>query len=215
MLFYVLGDVKMAKWTSPFLSDIRNKLGDSIVFSVWKGRGYFRKWVRPANPQTNKQQAHRAVLAELVKRWQDIIDTADKKAAWNAEALAYQISGYNLFTKYGRMSSITVPATASGSGTADIEVTYTLGLPASKAKIYRYDGSIWEDVTPAEGLESGENKTFTDTVDTSGTYYYYIAYSDVLVEGDSAPQEYQAITKWSPDVTTGTAKEAKCEATVT
>jgi len=215
VLFYVLGDAKMAKWKSPLFSDIRNKLGESAVFSIWKGRPYFRGYVIPANPQTNKQQAHRAVLRELVRRWQDIIDTADKKAVWNAEALPYQISGYNLFTKYGRMSKISVPASASGSGTADIEITYTLGLPASKAKIYRYDGNIWEDVTPAEGLESGEDKTFTDTVDTSGTYEYYIAYSDVLVEGDTPPQEYQAITKWSPDITTGTAKEAKCEVTVT
>ena len=215
MRIILSGDLKMAKWTSPFLSDIRNKLGDSIVFSVWKGRGYFRKWVKPANPQTLKQQAHRAVLAELVKRWQDIIDTADKTQAWNNAALPYQISGYNLFVKYGRKSKISVPASASGSGSATVTVTYTLGLPASKARIYRFDGSTWEDVTPAEGLEAGEDKTFDDTVTTSGTYYYFIAYADVLVEGDSPPQEYQAITKWKPDITTGTAKEAKCEVTVT
>jgi len=204
----------MAKWTSPFLSDIRNKLGDSIVFSVWKGRGYFRKWVAPANPNTLKQQAHRAVLAELVKRWQAIIDTADKKQAWNAEALSYQISGYNLFTKYGRKSSISVPASASGTGSATVTVTYTLGLPASKARIFRYDGTTWEDVTPSGGLESGTDKTFDDTVTSSGTYEYYIADGDVLVSGDTTPQEYQAITKWKADTTTGTAKEAKVSVTV-
>lgn len=204
----------MAKWTSPFLSDIRNKLGDSIVFSIWKGRGYFRKWVKPANPNTLKQQANRAVLAELVKRWQDIIDTADKKAVWNSEALSYQISGYNLFTKYGRLSAISVPATASGTGSATVTVTYTLGLPASKAKVYRYDGTTWVDVTPTGGLSTGADQTFDDTVSTSGTYYYFIADGDVLVSGDTAPQEYQAITKWKADTTTGTAAEAKCVVTV-
>lgn len=200
----------MAKWKSPLFSDIRNKLGESAVFSIWKGRPYFRSYVVPANPNTLKQQAHRDILRQLVKRWQSVIDTADKKAAWNNAALPYQISGYNLFTKYGRMTKVSCPASASGTTTVDIDVTYTLGLPASKAKLYVYDGDDWIDKTPAEGLEEGEDKTATITLNVPGTYYIFIAYSDVLVEGDSAPQDYQAITKWSPDVSNGVAKEAKC-----
>jgi len=205
----------MAKWKSPLFSDIRNKLGESAVFSIWKGRPYFRSYVIPANPQTAKQQAHRAVLAALVARWQAIIDSADKRQAWNKYALPYAISGYNLFTKFGRKSSISVPASASGAGSADVEVTYTLGLPASDAKIYRYDGSTWEDVTPAGGLEAGEDKTFTDTVDTSGTYYYFIAYKKIIDELGDGNEDVASITKWKPDVANGVADEAKCEVTVT
>ncbi|MHC1611633.1 MAG: hypothetical protein ACXQTW_08615 [Candidatus Methanospirareceae archaeon] len=197
----------MPKWTSPIFTDIRNALGESVVFSMWKGRPYMRSWVKPANPRTAKQQAHRDVLRQLVKRWQDVIDTAEKKAAWNAEALSYNITGFNLFTKFGRKSSISCPGTGS-TGSA-VTITYTLGLPATKAAIYAFDGSTWEDITPPEGLESGENKTFEHTFDSAGTYEIFIADKDVLVEGDTAPQPYQAITKWSPDVVNGVAKEAK------
>ena len=204
----------MAKWVSPLFTDIRNKLGDAVVFSIWKGRPYFRSYVKPANPNTLKQQAHRDVHKKLVKRYQEIAADADVKSAWNLEALPYQLSGYNLFVKFGRLSKISCPGTASGTGSATVEITYTLGLPASKARIYRYDGTTWEDVTPAEGLSSEPNSTFTDTIDTSGTYEYYIADADVLVEGDSAPQPYQAITKWSPDEANGVAKEAKVEVTI-
>ena len=198
----------MAKWKSVVFTDIRNKLGDSVVFSSWKGRGYMRSYVIPANPRTNKQLAHRAVLKELVKRWQEVINTTDKKSAWNAEALPYLISGFNLFVKYGRKSKISVPAT--GSAGSPITITYTLGLPATKAAIYVYDGSSWTDITPSEGLSSDPDSTIQWTPSSAGTYYFFIADKDILVSGDSSPQDYQAITKWMPDETNGVAKEAKC-----
>lgn len=198
----------MPKWISPLFTDARNALGKSVVFSSWKGRSYFRSYVIPANPRTNKQKAHRDVMTKLVKRWQAVIDTDDKKAAWNAEALPYLISGFNLFIKYGRRSKISVPAT--GSVGSALTITYTLGLPAAKAKIYVYDGTTWADITPAEGLSEDPDSTLEWTPTAAGTYEFYIADGDVLVSGDAAPQPYQAITKWMPDITNGVAKEAKC-----
>jgi len=197
------------KWKSVLFSELLNKLGDQIVGSKWKGRGYFRSYVIPANPKTNKQEAHRAVMQELVKRCQQVVlDDADVKAAWDNEALPLLISGYNLFVKYGRLSKISVPAT--GSAGSDITITYTCGIPISKAGIIRYDGSTWEIVADKGTLESGTDKTITDPSMSAGTYYYYIADLDVLKEGDSSPQEYQAVTRWEPDETNGVAKEAKC-----
>lgn len=49
----------MAKWKSPLFSDIRNKLGENVVFSMWKGRPYMRSYVTPANPNSLKQAANR------------------------------------------------------------------------------------------------------------------------------------------------------------
>jgi len=204
----------LAKWKSPVLSDIRNQVAKGIVFSIWKGRGYFRSYVIPANPRTAAQRAHRSVMAELVKRWKDIIDTESKKLAWNAVALMLLISGYNLFVKEGRKSSISCPATASGVGSVDITITYTLGLGAADAAIYKYDGTTYTDITPAAGLEAGTDKTMTYTETVSGTYTYFIADKRVLVEGDTAPQEYQAITCWKPDEVNGVADPATCEVTI-
>ena len=196
----------MAKWTSPLFTDMRNKIADSVVFSRWKGRGYFRSWVKPANPRTNAQKAHRAVLANLVKRFQEITATAGVKSAWNARALEYLISGYNLFVKWGRSSYVKAePGTSSGK----LKITYKCGIPLSEARIYTYNATEgWADDTPTEGLQSGEN-TIEITKTAGETYEVFLATKNVLKEGDSSPQFYQAITKWYPNVETGEAVEAK------
>lgn len=200
--------ITMAKWKSPLFSDIRNALGDSVVFSMWKGRPYFRSYVIPANPQTNKQLARRDLLTKLVARWGEIATSDEIKAEWNAEGLNQLISGYNYFLKVGLKSQISVPST--GSTTSPVTITYTLGIPASKAKVYALkNGTTWEDITPTEGLSAGTDQTFEHTFSSAGTYEIYIANADVLVSGDSAPQNYQAITKWKPDITNGVASPAE------
>jgi hypothetical protein len=206
-IFETLGEKIMPKWSSPILTDARNAIGESIVFSRWKGRPYFRSWVKPANPRTLKQRANRDVLKQLVKRWQELKGDLDVVAAWNKEALKYQISGYNLFVKFGRLSRVECPAT--GQVNVPFTVTYTCGIPVADARLYVFDGTNWIDKTPTTGLEPGENKTVSVTLTSAGTYYIFLAYAKVLKTGDTAPKGYQAITKWKPDYTTGTAKEAK------
>jgi len=198
----------MPKWKSPIFSDIRNAIGDNVVFSQWKGRPYLRAYVKPANPNTNAQMAQREVMKNLVKRYQELASDADVKAAWNAEALEYVISGFNLFVKYGRMSKIAA-SPGSGSGTVNVTLTYTCGLPVSKAGIVRFNGTTWTIIKNKGTLEAGTDKTVSDTITQAGTYYYFIADLDVLKSGDSSPKAYQAITKWKPNATDGTAVEAK------
>jgi hypothetical protein len=208
----------MPKWTSALFTDIRGALGTSVVFSNWKGRPYLRSWVSPSNPRTNLQQANRDIMRKLVQRYQSIIiaDSSNPAhtAIWNTEALPYAIAGFNIFTKWGRKSSISVPATASGTGTADIEVTYTLGIPASKAVLYHEKGGVWTDTEVT--LVSGTAQTVTVSVSASGTYTFWIANKDALETGDTAPQDYQAITCYS--MPTGapldTALAASCVVTV-
>jgi len=198
----------MPKWSSPLFTDIRNALGESVVFSVWKGRQYFRSWVKPANPRTAKQQANRDVLAKLVERWQSLQADPEIVSAWNREALPFTITGFNLFVKQGMASNISCPAT--GSVNTPFTVTYDLGIPADKAGLYaiKDDGTII-DVTPPTGLEAGKNKTVSVTLTSAGTYYMFLANKSVLKTGDTSPQNYQAITKWSRDNINGVAKEAK------
>jgi len=200
----------MAKWSSPIFTDIRNKVADSVVFSRWKGRGYFRSWVKPANPKTNAQKAHRAVLNNLVKRYQDITGTTGVKAAWNERALEYLISGYNLFVKFGRKSYVKA---SPGSSSGEIDVTYLCGIPLAEARLFTFNSDEgWSDDTPADGLQAGE-QTVTLTKTSGKTYEVFLATNAVLKEGDSTPQAYQAVTKWYPNTTNGTADEAKATAT--
>jgi hypothetical protein len=90
----------MAKWKSPIFSDIRNKLGENVVFSMWKGRPYMRSYVTPSNPKTLGQTANRADMTRLVEAWQtEIAATPALVTAWNKAALSDLISGYNRFIK--------------------------------------------------------------------------------------------------------------------
>ena len=98
----------MAKWKSPIFSDIRNKLGENVVFSMWKGRPYMRSYVTPANPKSLAQTANRLHLAALVTAWQTWIKgVTGVETAWNSAALSQLISGFNRYVKAGRGLVIT------------------------------------------------------------------------------------------------------------
>lgn len=197
----------MAKWKSPLFSDIRNALGDSVVFSMWKGRSYFRTYVVPSNPKTLKQEANRGVLAKIVERWQAVIDNDDKKGVWNALGLPFLISGFNTMCKYGMKSAISCPAT--GTNGTPFVVTYTLGYPAAKAKLYHKKDDTYTDITPVEGLTAGDDQTVNITISVDGDYELFLAHADALVDPDTHPQDYAAITKWAPDIVNGVAKAAE------
>lgn len=198
----------MPKWSSPLFTDIRNALGQSVVFSNWKGRTYFRSWVKPANPQTAKQQANRDVLKKLVERWQEIRADSEAVAAWNAYALPYTVTGFNIFVKQGMASNVSCPA--SGSAGVAFTVTYDLGIPAADAALIakKSDGTLI-DVTPTEGLPAGKNQTVQVTLTEANTYEIFLANKSVLKSGDTPPQNYQLVTKYSRDEVNGVAKEAK------
>lgn len=200
----------LAKWKSALFSDIRNKLGDQVVFSMWKGRPYFRTHVTPANPQTDPQMAERDQHREIVERFQQEVTTDDINGVWDELALPYQISGYNLFLKAGRRSYIEVPSTSSGS----VSVTYWIGMSIENPGIFREasDGTL-TDVTPTD-LKIGEEASFSDSPSSGDDYTYWIAERDALVEGDSAPKSYQAYNSWSPDPANGDSPQALTTFTV-
>jgi len=53
----------MAKVTGPLMSmSASGKLGNAIVFSIWKGAAYVRKFVIPSNPQSVGQGDQRIVM---------------------------------------------------------------------------------------------------------------------------------------------------------
>jgi len=197
------------KWKSTLFSSLDNKLGDQIVGARWKGRGYFRAYVVPANPNTLKQKAERDNLAKLVSRYQEIAPAeSDERAAWDAEALPLAISGYNLFCKYGRPSEISCPST--GTSGVGFTVTYTLGMPVDRAELYTLTDSTVAKASYTGTLEAGEDKTKTVTITGAGTYGVFIGDKNVIKEGDTLGNAYiyQLITKWKPNPATGVADPA-------
>ncbi|MDH5682378.1 MAG: hypothetical protein OEZ36_12375 [Spirochaetota bacterium] len=48
---------------------IWGKLGEFVIQRTKRGTMYIRRWVKPANPQTVKQQANRLAFREGIARW--------------------------------------------------------------------------------------------------------------------------------------------------
>ena len=199
----------MPIWRSPIFSDIRNALEDQVVFSMWKGRPYFRTHVFPAQPRTPPQLAERAQMRLAVDYWRERVVTDPQRAEWAEIALGRLISGFNQFISQNRLSDITSPATATAG--FSMTITYTLGIGAADAMLIQEDDGTkaLTIIAPAGTLMAGANQTFTYTPAAAGTYNYWIADSRVLVDGDVAPQAYQCFCNEKPDHVAGTAPRAQ------
>ena len=195
----------MAKWKSPLFSDIRNKLGENVVFSMWKGRPYMRSYVVPANPNSLKQRANRDHMAKIVAMYQaNIKGTPALAAAWDVEALPRLISGYNQFTQYGREMTI---------GVLDLSST-TISVPISDCKIPadRLALMVW-DASPGVyklSTKRGES-TYTEAdwaawVPAAGDLIYVVD-TKVLQGADieTTAALYKAVNHWKINIATGVA----------
>jgi hypothetical protein len=166
----------------------------------------------PAQPRTAPQRAHRDVLRQLVKRWQGVCKPDEAVVAlWDKEALAELVSGFNIFTKWGRLSSIQV-STASGNVPYSVTISGHCGIPLAKAMLVQDKNGVLSIVKNKGDITSADFE-FSVNITATGTYYFYLADGDVLKSSDTAPKAYQCITRWSPDLVNGVAKEAKTVAT--
>lgn len=195
----------MAKWTSPLFSDIRNKLGNNVIFSMWKGRPYMRSYVKPANPQTAAQTANRLHHSALVEMYQNNVKgTPAHKTAWNVEALSALISGFNRFVSYGR--KITFGTVNLENATLSIEVTAS-GIPGDRLAVMVYDESVPEYKLPTSkrGLGTYVPGDFTAYTPAAGDLIY-IADTQVLSGTDTETDAklYKAVNNWKLDTSAGT-----------
>jgi len=93
----------MAKVRTPLLSiDASGQLGKSLVFLRWKGIRDVRKYVIPANPRTNLQQAQRSRFQLAVQAWHSVGMTGTDKEAWGRySSVSGRIqSGFNAFVQW-------------------------------------------------------------------------------------------------------------------
>lgn len=86
----------MPKTTAPLLSfGAAGQIGQSMVFSKWKGISYVRRYVIPANPKTVKQEANRSVFSMLNAAY--LYAPAAIKQAFDAYAVGKPLTGRNKF----------------------------------------------------------------------------------------------------------------------
>jgi len=196
----------MAKWKSPLFSDIRNKLGENVVFSMWKGRPYMRSYVTPANPDSLKQRANRDQMRKIVAMYQANVKGDESiAAAWDVEALPRLISGYNQFTQYGR--KVTLGTLDLSATTISIPVTAS-GIPADRLAVMVYDLNTTTYLLPTtkRGLGTYTEADFTGWTPAAGDLIY-IADTKVLDGADieSDAKLYKAVNHWKVNEATGVA----------
>lgn len=201
----------MAKWSSSIFTDIRNKLANNVVFSMWKGRPYFRKYVKPANPKTNAQYAYRYKIKEIVKSWQDKdASISSFKSLWNKIGLEKLISGYNAYVSEAQKGKISCPET--GTAGTPFTVTYTLSFPAKHASLYAHNVSedTWHEKVSKGGLTSGSDQTVQITIESAGQYEIWICDERALDPTLSNPDKTaaMAVIHWDVDTENGEVKEA-------
>lgn len=205
---------EMAKWKSPIFSDIRNKLGENVVFSMWKGRPYMRSYVVPANPQSDAQTANRAHMAAILGLYQtNIKGTPANATAWDAEALPKLISGYNLFMQYGRTGAQTETAgrkdpgiiiTSLAAGSLDINVVAS-AIPADRLSLMTVSAAgVPIEIATKRG--TGHYVPGSWSTAPVATDLIYVVDTQVLVGADveTTAAIYKAVNHWVPDESAGT-----------
>lgn len=79
-----------------FIESLSGRSGDIVLYNR-KGRQCVRKYVVPANPDSEARRRCRNSMKDAVTAWQSV--TAEEKAAYNRRANRSKknLTGYNLF----------------------------------------------------------------------------------------------------------------------
>lgn len=200
----------MAKWTSVIFTDIRNKLGDQVVFTNWKGRPVMRAYVKPSNPNTLKQQANRDVQRQAVLGWQTLVGTdAERQPAWNQNALPRLISGFNLFIKYARQIALVSVGDTPQAG--DCTYTYTCPVDLSQMGLFRCEPDYTNpvEVQGAGELTAGDDQEYVENGITAGDWLAFIGPANIFNDliGDDKRAAFAA--HWIKNEATGLAVPAE------
>jgi hypothetical protein len=86
----------LVKITNVFGDRYSGQAGHAGVFANWKGIQYRRAYVKPSNPNTNKQKAVRDNLSLAVALWHTF-NTVQRRA-YGYMCASLKMSGFNLFT---------------------------------------------------------------------------------------------------------------------
>lgn len=124
--------------------DASGALGDSIVFSKWRGRSYVRILTQPANPRSGLQVGMRSVFKFITQSWAGL--SSALKAEWEVEAQADNITGLNAQVRtcqqLARRNIGWVQGPAETAGT-------TPDAPTSLAGVAQPKTIVWSWTRPA------------------------------------------------------------------
>lgn len=187
----------MVKVSAPALSmDASGKLGNSMVFSKWKGRNYVRALVTPANPKSAPQTSVRGMFKFLSQIWDGL--TAANKATWDDDAAQKVVSPFNAFMSFNQLRwrnflgpsketpavntvySGTLGTLAAVGGVRQITVTQPVTAAGNGWGLVLYRGVgasfsiVWSAAIMVQPTDGTNDVIFVDTPLDPGTYYYVV-----------------------------------------
>ena len=185
----------MVKLTGPCMSmTASGTLGNTLTFSIWKGRPYARQRVIPANPRSASQTGIRAMFKFLAQEWATL--GASPQASYEADAEAKSISAYNEYisTNMARWKNYLAPSktkpaaeastpltvttmTLTGmEGGVNVELTPSGSTDIWGFEIYRDDAEITDpnnsNCIAVIAANAGSAVQYNDTGLAAGTYHY-------------------------------------------
>jgi len=114
----------MVKVSGPAFSlDASGTIGDTLVYSKWKGRPYVRSHVIPSNPKSGGQLGMRGMFSFLTKQWAAL--SAADKATWEDRADQLIVSPFNAYMSYNqfRWRNFTAPSSIDPAAITDTPAT--------------------------------------------------------------------------------------------
>jgi len=85
-----MAKVKLAS----YLTEISGRLGNIVLYNSYD-KEYARIYVKPENPNSDKQKAVRKTFGDAVRSWQSLHSEEQQK--YNKKARRLSLSGYNLY----------------------------------------------------------------------------------------------------------------------
>ena len=184
----------MATVKAPLMSlDASGTIGESIVFSKWKGRNYVRRHAIPYNPKAATQVAVRAMFKALTQAWAAI--SGANQATWSDLTSGVAKSNFNAFVGYnqdrfrsGLGVSDVYPYAGAGTAPGAPTTTATGGVRHTSLSIAdgANPGDFWMIHKGTTGFTpswanvlaivpaTASPTIFVDSPLDAGTYYYRV-----------------------------------------
>jgi len=103
---------------NPIFESLNGNLGKIVYYTRFK-KVFARAYVKPRNPDTEKQRANRSLFRDAINSWKAL--TPSEKQQYNYRARRLPITGHNLYIseymkKHLAERDITAPDTVSDAG---------------------------------------------------------------------------------------------------
>jgi len=175
--------VVLAKITEGLLSvSVTGKIADTLIFEKWKNQKVIKKYAKPKNPNTVKQQTQRSYMIPVIEAWHNDGYSDDDKEAWNyyAKIIKVNATGYNMFTRFkinaqkesktwAKLTNCQI-TNITGSG-----CTVTVNVPIDKTSVLFFGSSKVALHKQVSGVFSfGHSMFLISGLDEFTRYFFYI-----------------------------------------